>query len=74
MLLVSVCNSYSQLLWLRFLTGLGIGGILPVMAATAAEFSNNKYRDFNVGLVQAGWPVGAILPGFVCAYTIPHYG
>jgi benzoate transport len=74
MLFVSVCNSYQQLLWLRFLTGLGIGGILPAMAATASEFSNNKYRDFNVGLVQAGWPVGAILTGFVCAYTIPIYG
>lgn len=74
MLLVSVCNSYSLLLSLRFLTGLGIGGILPTMAATASEFSNNKYRDFNVALVQAGWPVGAILTGFVCAYTIPNYG
>jgi len=74
MLFVSVCNSYQQLLWLRLLTGLGIGGILPAMAATASEFSNNKYRDFNVGLVQAGWPVGAILTGFVCAYTIPIYG
>jgi MFS family permease len=74
MLLISVCNSYQQLLWLRLLTGLGIGGILPAMAATASEFSNNKYRDFNVALVQAGWPVGAIITGFVCAYTIPHYG
>jgi MFS transporter, AAHS family, 4-hydroxybenzoate transporter len=74
MLLVSVCTTYPQLLWLRFITGLGIGGILPAMAATASEFSNNKYRDFNVGLVQAGWPVGAILTGFVCAYTIPQYG
>jgi MFS transporter, AAHS family, 4-hydroxybenzoate transporter len=74
MLLVSVCNSYPQLLALRFLTGLGIGGILPAMAATASEFSNNKFRDFNVALVQAGWPVGAIVTGFVCAYTIPHHG
>jgi AAHS family 4-hydroxybenzoate transporter-like MFS transporter len=74
MLLVSICSSYQQLLWLRFLTGLGIGGILPVLAATASEFSSPKFRDFNVGLVQAGWPVGAILTGFVCAYTIPLYG
>ncbi len=74
MLLVSICNSYPLLLLLRFLTGLGIGGILPAMAATASEFSNNKFRDFNVALVQAGWPVGAILTGFVCTYTIPHNG
>ncbi|MFM2362631.1 MAG: hypothetical protein RLZZ316_1533 [Bacteroidota bacterium] len=74
MLLVSVAQNYSQLLLLRFITGLGIGGILPAMAATASEFSNNKYRDFNVALVQAGWPVGAIITGFVCTYTIPHFG
>jgi AAHS family 4-hydroxybenzoate transporter-like MFS transporter len=74
MLLVSACNSYLQLLLLRFITGLGIGGILPAMAATASEFSNNKYRDFNVALVQAGWPTGAIITSFVCAYTIPQQG
>jgi MFS transporter, AAHS family, 4-hydroxybenzoate transporter len=74
MLLVGVCSSYLQLLVFRFITGLGIGGILPTMAATASEFSNNKRRDFNVGLVQAGWPVGAILTGFFCAYAIPQFG
>jgi MFS transporter, AAHS family, 4-hydroxybenzoate transporter len=74
MLLVGVCTSYLQLLSFRFITGLGIGGILPTMAATASEFSNNKRRDFNVGLVQAGWPVGAILTGFFCAYAIPQFG
>ncbi len=74
MLLVFVSAAYWQLLLLRFLTGMGIGGILPTMAATASEFSNNKRRDFNVGLVQAGWPVGAIFTGFFCAYAIPAYG
>ena len=74
MLSISACNGYSTLLLLRFITGLGIGGLLPTMAATAAEFSNAKYRDFNVGLVQAGWPIGAILTGFFCAWFIPVYG
>ncbi len=74
MLLVAICSSYTQLLCFRFLTGLGIGGILPTMAATASEFSNNKNRDFNVSLVQAGWPLGAILTGFFCAYAIPLFG
>ncbi len=74
MLLVAVSGAYWQMLLMRFLTGLGIGGILPTMAATASEFSNNKNRDFNVGLVQAGWPVGAIFTGFFCAYAIPTFG
>jgi MFS family permease len=74
MLGVGVCRLYGLLLALRFLTGLGIGGILPTMAATAAEFSNRKYQDFNVGLVQAGWPIGAILTGLFCARYIPLHG
>jgi MFS transporter, AAHS family, 4-hydroxybenzoate transporter len=71
---VGLGYQYSLMLLFRFITGLGIGGILPTMAATAAEFSNQKYRDFNVGLVQAGWPIGAILTGLFCAKYIPIYG
>ena len=71
---VGFSDKYSLMLIFRFLTGLGIGGILPTMAATATEFSNQKYRDFNVGLVQAGWPIGAILTGLFCAKYIPIYG
>ncbi|MBP7643689.1 MAG: MFS transporter, partial [Saprospiraceae bacterium] len=48
---VGLINDYGYMLFFRFITGLGIGGILPTMTATAAEFSNKKYRDFNVGLV-----------------------
>jgi MFS transporter, AAHS family, 4-hydroxybenzoate transporter len=74
MLLVSQCDSYFQILLFRFITGLGIGGILPTMAATASEFSNQKNRDFNVGLIQAGWPLGAIFTGFFCNYAIAEFG
>ncbi|MFZ1788385.1 MAG: MFS transporter [Saprospiraceae bacterium] len=71
---VGLINDYGYMLFFRFITGLGIGGILPTMTATAAEFSNKKYRDFNVGLVQAGWPIGAIITGLLCAHFIPIYG
>jgi MFS transporter, AAHS family, 4-hydroxybenzoate transporter len=74
MLGVYFVHSYAQLLACRFVTGLGIGGILPTMASTAAEFSNNKNRDFNVGLIQAGWPIGAILTGFFVKWAVPQYG
>lgn len=67
-------NSYALMLVFRFITGLGIGGLLPTMAATASEFSNQKHRDFNVSVVQAGWPIGAIITGLFCAKYIPIYG
>ena len=74
MLLSSVVTAYWHLLVVRGITGLGIGGILPNLAAVAAEFSSNKRRDFNVGLVQAGWPIGAILAGFFTAWAVPQFG
>jgi AAHS family 4-hydroxybenzoate transporter-like MFS transporter len=74
MLLTSLVTSYSQLLILRFLTGLGIGGLLPTMAAVASEFSNIKRKDLAVGFVQAGWPIGAIFMGFYTAWIVPQMG
>ena len=74
MLLSSRVGDYHQLLVLRFLVGLGIGGLLPTMAAVTAEFSNNRRKDLAVGFVQAGWPIGAILMGFFTAWAVPKFG
>ena len=74
MLLVYFSDGFGELLLLRCLTGFGIGGILPNLATIAAEFSNQKTRDFNVGIVQGGWPLGAILTGFVTSKILPAYG
>ncbi len=74
MLLVYFAPSLTWLLVFRFITGLGIGGILPNLATVASEFSTDKTRDFNVGIVQGGWPLGAILTGFVVAWIFPLLG
>lgn len=74
MILSSMVTSYNQLLVLRFLAGLGIGGLLPTMAAVASEFSNHKRKDLAVGFVQAGWPIGAIFMGFFTAWVVPLMG
>jgi MFS family permease len=49
----------------RFFTGLGIGGMLAAINATAAEFSNDKSRKFWVALMTIGYPLGNILAAFV---------
>lgn len=74
MLGVFAVANYWQILVCRLITGLGIGGILPTMATATSEFSNNKTRDFNVGLIQGGWPLGAILTGFFVNWALPVYG
>ncbi len=74
MILSSMVTDYYQLLVLRLFAGLGIGGLLPTMAAIAAEFSNNYRRDLSVGFVQAGYPIGAIFMGFFTAWAVPEFG
>jgi len=74
MILSSLVTAYNQLLVLRFLAGLGIGGLLPTMAAVASEISNNRRKDLVVGFVQAGWPIGAIIMGFYTAWIVPQFG
>ena len=74
MLTTAVIDSYGLMLILRLMTGIGIGCLLPTMAAMATEFSNDKRRDFNVAFFQAGWPIGAILTGLFVSWVVPLYG
>ena len=51
-------------LW-RFITGLGIGGMLAAINAAAAEFSNDRMRRFWVALMTIGYPLGNIVAALV---------
>ena len=61
MYLCSHANDVGDLRQWRFLTGLGIGGMLAAINATAAEFSNDASRKFWVALMTLGYPLGNIL-------------
>jgi len=65
MYLCSHANSRETLALFRFLTGLGIGGMLAAINAAAAEFSNDRMRKFWVALMTIGYPLGNILAALV---------
>jgi benzoate transport len=52
------------LVW-RLLTGLGIGGMLASINATAAELSNQRWRSLAVGIMVIGYPLGGVIGGMV---------
>ncbi|MFT4089145.1 MAG: MFS transporter [Asticcacaulis sp.] len=58
----------------RLVVGAGIGTVLASMAALTSEYAPPRYRSFAVGLVQAGWPVGAVATGFITAWALPIFG
>jgi len=59
---------------LRFIAGLGIGGVLPICTAQMGEFSPMKVRTRLVTLVFAGYSVGGILVALTGKQLIESYG
>lgn len=49
----------------RFLTGLGIGGMLAATNAVTAESSSKAGRSISMALYVIGYPLGAVVGGFV---------
>ncbi len=58
----------------RFVTGLGIGTLLPSINTLAAEFSSAPRRELAVTTMQAGFPLGATLGGFAALGLIDQFG
>ncbi|MEE4452970.1 MFS transporter [Novosphingobium resinovorum] len=69
-----IATSVTELLASRFVVGIGIGTVLASMAALTAEYAPARHRTFAVGFLQAGYPVGATLTGFLVAQHIDAHG
>lgn len=74
MFLATTAQNVELLSTYRFLTGLGIGGMLAVTNAMTAEFSNLKKRTLCIGIMVAGYPVGAIVGGSVSSALLASTG
>src|SRR5438034_8775262 len=59
---------------MRFIAGLGIGGVLPIAAAQMGEFSPASIRARLVALVFAGYAVGGVLVAVIGKQLIADYG
>jgi MFS transporter, AAHS family, 4-hydroxybenzoate transporter len=64
----------SALIFIRFLTGLGLGGAMPNAIAMTSEFNPRRRRATMVMLMFCGFSVGGALGGLVAAALIPDFG
>jgi MFS family permease len=60
-LLTSFATSLDQMLWLRFLTGLGLGGALPNTVALVSEYAPKRLRATVITSMFCGFSIGAAL-------------
>ncbi len=67
-------GSLTQLIALRFLTGLGLGGLLPNPIALNAEFAPKRFRATAIIVSFSGITLGGAVPGPVAAWLVPIYG
>jgi AAHS family 4-hydroxybenzoate transporter-like MFS transporter len=70
----SFAQNLEQLLWLRFIAGIGMGSIVPNATALVGEFSPKASRVTFVMCITVGFTVGAALGGFIAAWMIPVFG
>ena len=73
-LAIAFAQSPAQIVALRFLTGLGMGGATPVLLAMAAEYSPSRIRGAVLTGVLLGLPAGAMVGGVLAAGWMPVIG
>jgi AAHS family 4-hydroxybenzoate transporter-like MFS transporter len=61
------------LLGLRFVTGLGMGGAMPIAIAQTSEFMPRRIRGFAMTLTYCGFSAGAALGGLAADQLIQRF-
>jgi len=67
-------HSSGSLTALRFLAGLGFGGVMPNAIALTAEYSPQRRRGTMITIMFCGFPIGATIVGFAAVPILPVYG
>ena len=74
MLATTWAANITQLEMIRFVTGLGLGAIMPNAMALVGEYSPKRSRVTLMMLVSCGFTLGAVLGGLLSALMIPAFG
>jgi MFS transporter, AAHS family, 4-hydroxybenzoate transporter len=79
-----VCGVFSlltmfvgSLIWLivmRFLTGLGLGGMVPLVLVLTGEYSPKRVRATMMIIMFCGITFGGVFPGPIAGWLAPTYG
>ncbi len=67
-------TSFSQLLVMRTITGIGLGGAVPTCLAIVAEYAPKRIRGLAVTAMFSSFPLGGFIGGMAASYLISTYG
>jgi MFS transporter, AAHS family, 4-hydroxybenzoate transporter len=71
-LLCSLAESLQVLMVLRFVAGVGLGGVIPMIVALTAESVPAPLRTVSVTRMFLGIPLGGVVGGAIVAATLSH--
>ncbi|PSJ38257.1 aromatic acid/H+ symport family MFS transporter [Zobellella taiwanensis] len=76
--LTTVLNGLASNAWqfglLRFIAGLGIGGVMPNVVSLMSEYSPKRNRSTLVALMFSGYAVGGMMSAGLGIWIVPNYG
>lgn len=58
----------------RFITGLGLGGVMPNVIGLISDFSSKKTRSRMIATIMAGFSIGGVLAATLSIVIIPNFG
>jgi len=59
---------------LRFVAGLGLGGVIPTASALTIEYARRERRHLTYALMFSGYPIGGVIAAALALEVIPSAG
>src|SRR5215470_15285211 len=73
-LLTARAQTLGELRLIRFIAGVGLGGIMPNAVALVGEYTLKRLRVLMVLVVTNGFNLGAVIGGLVSAWMVQDFG
>jgi MFS transporter, AAHS family, 4-hydroxybenzoate transporter len=73
-LLTPLVHTYDLLIFMRIITGIGLGGAVPNAIALTSELVPSRARAFTVNGISAGIAAGGVLSPVLASWLLPHHG
>ena len=67
-------SGFVQLLTLRVLTGIGIGGTIASVAVIVSEYAPERWRSVALAIYATGYSIGATIGGALTALAVQRFG
>ena len=73
-LLTVSATSMTELVFWRFVTGVGLGAAIPNLTALTCEYAPRRRRATVIMVMTVGFSVGSVAAGLSAAQLVPVYG